>query len=105
MEIRDWRLLLLPEEGDPVVLSREKAWELLERLEKVEKEKAELEEQWVEYKKRHPETLGGEVREALCTEDPDRASPLGGQAWGLAPATSLDFGLDPTPSIGGSTSR
>ena len=47
MEIRNWPLLLLPKEGDSVVLSREKARELPERRERLEEEKAELEEQWV----------------------------------------------------------
>ncbi len=47
MEIRNWPLLLLPKEGDSVVLWREKARELPERRERLEEEKAELEEQWV----------------------------------------------------------
>ncbi len=70
MEIRDWRLLLLPEEGDSIMLSREKARELLERLERLEKEKAELEEQWVAYKKRHPETVGVKFGKAYVLKTP-----------------------------------
>ena len=85
MEIRDWRLLLLPEEGDPVVLSREKARELLERLErleKVEKEKAELEERWVAYKKRYPETVGVKSGKPYALKTPTEPRPLGGKPGG-----------------------
>ncbi len=65
MEIRNWPLLLLPKEGDSVVLSREKARELPERRERLEEE-AELEEHWVAYKKRHPETVGVKVGKRMC---------------------------------------
>ena len=57
-EIREWRLLLLPEDGDSVVLPREKARELLERSERLEKERAELLPKFEEYRTRHPETVG-----------------------------------------------
>ena len=79
MEIRDWRLLLLPEDGDSVVLSREKARELLERLERLEKEKAELEEQLVAYKKRHPETVGVKFGKAYVLKTPTEARASGGK--------------------------
>ena len=79
MEIRDWRLLLLPEEGDSVVLSREKARELLERLERLEKEKAELEEQLMAYKKRHPETVGVKFGKAYVLKTPTEPRVSGGK--------------------------
>ena len=104
MEIRDWRLLLLPEEGDSVVLSREKARELLERLERLEKEKAELEEQLMAYKKRHPETVGVKFRKAYVLKTRPSLVSLEGSP-GLAPATRRVFGLGPTTSIGGFTSH
>ena len=66
MEIRNWPLLLLPKEGDSVVLWREKARELPERRERLEEEKAELEEQWVAYKRRHAETGGVKVGKRMC---------------------------------------
>ena len=105
MEIRDWRLLLLPEDGDSVVLSREKARELLERLERLEKEKVELEEQLVAYKKRHPETVGVKFGKAyvLKTPAPSLVSPEGSP--GLVPAISHGFGRGPSTSTGGSTCR
>ena len=79
MEIRDWRLLLLPEDGDSVVLSREKARELLERLERLEKEKAELEEQLVAYKKRHPEMVGVKFGKVYVLKTPTEARVSGGK--------------------------
>ncbi len=79
MEIRDWRLLLLPEDGDSVVLSREKARELLERLERLEKEKAELLQKFEAYRKRHPETVGVKFGKAYVLKTPTEPRPSGGK--------------------------
>ena len=79
MEIRDWRLLLLPEEGDSVVLPREKARELLERVERLEKEKAELLQKFEEYRKRHPETVGVKFGKAYVLKTPAEPRVSGGK--------------------------
>lgn len=84
MDAREWRLLLAPDEDDPVLLSREKARELLERLERLERLEAEVdrlrkvEVEFREYKKRHPETVGVKFGKPYAIRTPTEPRTSGG---------------------------
>lgn len=82
MEARDWCLFLAPDYSDPMVLTREKRRELIEklqRLERLEKENAELRRQFEEYRKRHPETVGVKHGKAYVFRSPAEPRPSGGK--------------------------
>jgi transposase len=82
MDAREWRLFLVPDTGDSVVLSREKARELLERMERMEAEIERLkkvEAEFRDYKKRHPETVGVKHGKAYALRTPAEPRPAGGK--------------------------
>ena len=73
--------------------------ELLERRERLEREKVELEEQWVANEKRSPETVGGKFEKPCVPLTPRGAARHIGPAGEYKEALGL---LGPSPTGSGS---
>ena len=74
-------LVLLAPDGDPesVVLSRAERKELLRRFEQVEEELRRTREEFEQYKKRHPETVGVKFGKAYALKTPTEPRASGGK--------------------------
>ncbi len=97
---------LLALDGDPesVVLSRAERKELLRRFEQVEEELRRTREEFEQYKKCHPETVGVKFGKAYARKTPTEPRPSGaspGRDPGIFPASDLGR----TTSTVGSTFR